>query len=369
MNEKEIHELIDKVPTFEGSKPIYNPMETFVKYVSQKEICHTSILAELLNPFGQHGLGRSFLDAFLKEIECDETFEDVTIRTEMPVRRILTDGSGPRRIDICIINNHNNDVVIIENKLNNAKEQYRQLEDYEAGSNDKGFNVVKTVCLQGSNFNNIGADINLSIMDLARLLENACGNSCELQSYITLLKNMGYKEKMNEEVEKLLSLNNDTKDTKDNPFAKVRDISRLFYNDEVSEYCFNEIMSSLEKLNKDCLKLIFQKNGPKYFNNERYTSLYIWDQYGCEKGRNSGYRIELWFFDYSRFEIWIKGNSKSKRNLNIDDYVLDKRWNDYYGYKDGVVFFHFPDKEEWKTTMIDKIWNLIKELYSDMIKP
>lgn len=32
-------------------------------------------------------------------------------------------------------------------------------------------------------------------MELANLLENACGNSCELQSYITLLKNMGYKEK------------------------------------------------------------------------------------------------------------------------------------------------------------------------------
>lgn len=366
MNEKEIHELIDKVPTFEGSKPIYNPMETFVKYVSQKEICHSSILADLLNPLGRHGLGRSFLDVFLKEIGC-ESFKDVTIRTEMPVLRILTDGYGPRRIDICIINN--NDVVIIENKLNNAQEQQCQLADYKAGLKHEGFNVVKTVCLQGSNLNDIGADIDLSIMHLASLLDKVCGNCFELKSYITLLKNMGYKEKMNEEVEKLLSLNNDTKDTKDNPFAKVRDISRLFYNDEVSEYCFNEIMSSLEKLNKDCLKLIFQKNGPKYFNNERYTSLYIWDQYGYEKGQNSGYWIELWFFDYSRFEIWIKGNSKSKRNLNIDDYVLDKRWNDYYRYKDGVVFFHFPDKEEWKTTMIDKIWNLIKELYSDMIKP
>lgn len=338
-------------------------METFVKYVSQKEICHSSILAELLNPLGRHGLERSFLDAFLKEIECDETFEDVTIRTEMPVRRILTDGSGPRRIDICIINNHNNDVVIIENKLNNAKEQYRQLEDYEAGSNDKGFNVVKTVCLQGSNFNNIGADINLSIMDLASLLENACGNSCELQSYITLLKNMGYKEKMNEEVEKLLSLNNDTKD---NPFAKVRDISRLFYNDEVSEYCFNEIMSSLEKLNKDCLKLIFQRKDPGYFNNERCTFLQIWNQYGYDKGSNSGYWIELWFCDYSRFEIWIKGNSEICPN--IDDYVHDERWKGFYRYKDGVVTFPFPCND-WNTTMIDEIWKLIKKLYSDMIKP
>lgn len=360
MNEKEILELIAKVPAFEGSKPIYNPMETFVKYVSQKEICHSSILAELLNPLGRHGLERSFLDAFLKEIECDETFEDVTIRTEMPVRRMLTDGSGPRRIDICIINNHNKDVVIIENKLNNAQEQQCQLADYKAGLKHNGFNVVKTVCLQGSNFNDIGADKNLSIMELANLLENACGNSCELQSYITLLKNMGYKEKMNEEVEKLLSLNNDTKDPKDSPFAKVRNISRLFYNDEVSEYCFDEIRSSLENMNKDFLELNFSRKDNGYFNNERCTSLQIWN-----KGSNSGYWIELWFFDYSRFEIWIKGNSKSKRNLN--DYVLDKRWNDYYRHKDGVVLFQFPGKE-WKTTMIDKIWNLIKELYSDTIK-
>lgn len=89
MNEKEICELMDKIPTFEGSKSIYNPMETFVECVSQKEICHSSILADLLNPLGRHGLGRSFLDVFLKEIGC-ESFKDVTIRTEMPVLRILT---------------------------------------------------------------------------------------------------------------------------------------------------------------------------------------------------------------------------------------------------------------------------------------
>ncbi|OXL43242.1 hypothetical protein CFT61_12375 [Segatella copri] len=356
MNEKEICELMDKIPTFEGSKSIYNPMETFVEYVSQKEICHSSILAELLNPLGRHGLGRSFLDAFLKEIECNETFEDVTIQTEMPVQRILTDGSGPRRIDICIINNYNNDVVIIENKLNNAKEQYRQLEDYEAGSNYKGFNVVKTVCLQGSNPNDIGADIDLSIMHLAELLDKVCGNCFELKSYITLLKNMGLKEKMNEEVKKLLSLDNET-------FDKVRDLSRLFYNDEVSEYCFNEIRSSLENMNKGFLELIFSRKDNRYFDNERSTSLQIWNQDGRKEGLNSGCWIELWFFDYSRFEIWIKGNSENCSN--IDDYVLDKRWNDYYRYKDGVKSFPFPGKE-WKTTMIGEISELIKKLYTSI---
>lgn len=356
MNEKEICELMDKIPTFEGSKSIYNPMETFVEYVSQKEICHSSILAELLNPLGRHGLGRSFLDAFLKEIECNETFEDVTIQTEMPVQRILTDGSGPRRIDICIINNYNNDVVIIENKLNNAKEQYRQLEDYEAGSNYKGFNVVKTVCLQGSNPNDIGADIDLSIMHLAELLDKVCGNCFELKSYITLLKNMGLKEKMNEEVKKLLSLDNET-------FDKVRDLSRLFYNDEVSEYCFNEIRSSLENMNKGFLELIFSRKDNRYFDNERCTFLQIWNQNGDEKGQNSGYWIELWFCDYSRFEIWIKGNSSN--NLKIFDYVPDKRWKGFYRYKDGVKSFPFPGKE-WKTTMIGEICELIKKLYTSI---
>ena len=352
MNEKEILELIDKVPAFEGSKPIYNPMETFVKYVSQKEICHSSILADLLNPFGQHGLGRSFLDAFLEKIKC-ESFQDVTIQTEMPVLRILTDGSGPRRIDICIINNHNKDVVIIENKLNNAQEQQCQLADYKAGLKHKGFNVVKTVCLQGSNFNDIGADIDLSIMDLANLLNEVCGNCFELKSYITLLKNMGYKEKMNEKVKKLLYLDNET-------FDKVRNLSRLFYNDEVSEYCFNEIVSKMKEKSKDDLELSFSKK-------RRY--LQIWNEEGYKNGANCGYWIELWFRDYDRFEIWIRCDSENE--LKLKGYVQDETDRDYYKHRNGVKSFPFPG-DNWNTTMttvIDEIWNLIKELYSDMIKP
>lgn len=351
MNEKEILELIDKVPAFEGSKPIYNPMETFVKYVSQKEICHSSILADLLNPFGQHGLGRSFLDAFLEKIKC-ESFQDVTIQTEMPVLRILTDGSGPRRIDICIINNHNKDVVIIENKLNNAQEQQCQLADYKAGLKHKGFNVVKTVCLQGSNFNDIGADIDLSIMDLANLLNEVCGNCFELKSYITLLKNMGYKEKMNEKVKKLLYLDNET-------FDKVRNLSRLFYNDEVSEYCFNEIVSKMKEKSKDDLELSFSKK-------RRY--LQIWNEEGYKNGANCGYWIELWFRDYDRFEIWIRCDSENE--LKLKGYVQDETDRDYYKHRNGVKSFPFPG-DAWNTTMntmIEEIWNLIKEMYSDMIK-
>ena len=353
MNENEICELMDKIPTFEGSKPIYNPMETFVEYVSQKEICHSSILADLLNPLGRHGLEGSFRDAFLEKIECG-SFKDITIRTEMPVPRILTDGSGPRRIDICIINNHSKkDVVIIENKLNNAQEQQCQLADYKEGLKHKGFNVVKTVCLQGSNFNDIGADKNLSIMELANLLEKACGNCLELKSYITLLKNMGHKEKMKEEVKELFSLDNKI-------LSKVRDLSRLFYDDEVSEYYFNEIVSKLKEKSKDDLEVSFSKK-------RRY--LQIWNDEGYKNGTNYGYWIELWFRDYDRFEIWIRCDSENE--LKLKGYVQDETGRDYYKYRSGVKSFPFPG-DDWNTTMttvIDEIWKLIKELYSDMIKP
>ena len=244
-------------------------------------------------------------------------------------------------------------MVIIENKLNNAQEQQCQLADYKAGLKHNGFNVVKTVCLQGSTPNDIGADIDLSIIHLARLLENACGNSCELQSYITLLKNMGYKEKMNKEVEKLLSLDNET-------FDKVRDLSRLFYNDEVSEYCFNEIVSELQEKSKDDLDLSFSKK-------RRY--LQIWNDKGYKNGTNYGYWIELWFHDYDRFEIWIRCDSENE--LKLKGYVQDETDRDYYKHRNGVKSFPFPG-DYWNTTMttvIDEIWNLIKELYSDMIKP
>ena len=104
---------------------------------------------------------------------------------------------------------------------------------------------------------------------------------------------MGYKEKMNKEVEKLLSLDNET-------FDKVRDLSRLFYNDEVSEYCFNEIVSELQEKSKDDLELSFSKK-------RRY--LQIWNDKGYKNGTNYGYWIELWFHDYDRFEIWIRCDS------------------------------------------------------------
>lgn len=73
----------------------------------------------------------------------------------------------------------------------------------------------------------------------------------------------------------------------------------------------------------------------------------------------------MWFRDYDRFEIWIRCDSENE--LNLKDYVQDETERNYYKHRYGVKSFPFPG-EEWKTTMIDEISELIKELYFDMIK-
>ena len=45
---------------FEASTSVYNPMERFADYVSTKEIVHSKIIADLLNPNG----GTSIRDFF-----------------------------------------------------------------------------------------------------------------------------------------------------------------------------------------------------------------------------------------------------------------------------------------------------------------
>lgn len=120
----------------------FNPMEEFTEYVSTKEVVHTKILSELLDPQGSHGLGTSFIFTFLKRF-IDKNISrvnDIKVEKEKSVKRVLTKG-GDRSIDIfieftesiesCQTNSETKkSAIIIENKLNNADYEVLQLEDY-----------------------------------------------------------------------------------------------------------------------------------------------------------------------------------------------------------------------------------------------
>lgn len=343
---EDIEYIYEKLSLRKAVSKQYNPMETFVECVSQKEICHTSILAELLNPKGEHGLRDSFLKIFLQKIGCDNFVKansGIVVKREMAVNRILTEG-GSRRIDICLIQGKN--AIIIENKINNAREQYCQIADYKAGLEHLGFDVLKTVCLQGNVYNDIGADINISLIDLASLLERVLQQCDVLKSYIILLRNMGQNNILEEKTKELMKLPVET-------LTKARDISKLFYDDFVSDCCFNEIISKVKQKNGNVKDLCFARK-------RRY--LQIWDEKGYKRGKNCGFWIEIWLRDYERFEIWIRRDTGNELT-GVEDYVEDV--HDYFRLKEGVVQFPFLGKE-WKNELIEKIQELLDKLYSDI---
>lgn len=99
----------------------YNPMETFVEYVSAKEIAHSRIIAELLNPNGSHHMRSRFLQPFLADFcpgYADDDMKGIQVTTERYIP------SNRRKIDIFIEWDCKLGAIIIENKLNEAPDLF-----------------------------------------------------------------------------------------------------------------------------------------------------------------------------------------------------------------------------------------------------
>lgn len=153
MNKTEITELVNEI----GGKiiiprsylPDWNPIEEFIQYVAPKEICHSRILAQFLDPKGKHGDGSIYLSRFLV-VNGIQDFSygtpgiaDAIITTERSI------ASG-RKIDIFIEWTEptgQKRAVIIENKLNGAIYQPNQLEDYRDAIEKEGYVDVKVIAL------------------------------------------------------------------------------------------------------------------------------------------------------------------------------------------------------------------------------
>ncbi len=90
--------------------------------VGEKELSHSKIIAELLNPKGAHGQGDIFLKLFLESIEItDFNIVNAKVRTEVSYYN--------GRLDI-IIENGKQQTIFIENKIW-ATDQPKQLSRYK----------------------------------------------------------------------------------------------------------------------------------------------------------------------------------------------------------------------------------------------
>lgn len=177
----------------------YNPMEEFISYVTPKEIVHSKIIAELLNPNGPHGMGEIFIKAFLQKLGwlLSENSE-VNVKTEYIV-------SGKykthRRIDILVkIHDHEDRAIIIENKLNGAEYQPHQLEDYHYAIQNEGLepNNIKVVCLHLKEETECNSSIHyFTAGKLAQIINEGVNNTQEVFRNPYIIAYSKYLENLN----------------------------------------------------------------------------------------------------------------------------------------------------------------------------
>ena len=192
---------------FEASTSLYNPMERFADYVSKKEIVHSKIIADLLNPKGEHQLGYGFLVMFLQTIGISVETKPAP-SAENPLQNVLvnaesfapTDDSNGR-IDILVTFDYNGKryALIIENKLNDAPDQPRQLERYNEYLSKSGYNESERITVYmprvGDKCDEYPTAKVINATMLAKIIDETLGesispNKAAIQSYSNYLKNI-----------------------------------------------------------------------------------------------------------------------------------------------------------------------------------
>ena len=294
---------------FETSTSVYNPMERFADYVSTKEIVHTKIIADLLNPKGEHQLGYGFLVMFLqtlgfsvktKPAPSDENpLHEVNVKTESFAP---TDDSNGR-IDILVTFDYNGKryALIIENKLNDAPDQPRQLERYNEYLSKSGYNESERITVYmprvGDKCDEYPTAKVINATMLAKIIDETLGesispNKAAIQSYSNYLKN--------------ISMNNIIKDNA----MKLADLSAEdIQNAKAIKDAYDKLPEAFAKDLKDFYD---GNNGFKAEVSSKYPSYcYIWNPKAYGK-------TCLWLaigFDYDSYSFYIVSN-----NVDIEKY-------------------------------------------------
>lgn len=352
-------QIISDIPIVENTDIlVYNPLEVFVDRVHEKEICHTAIITDLLNPYGKHQMGTLFLSSFLNslKINCNDlSLNEIEIKRERKIKSSLPN-MDERSIDIClqIKTGENKYAIIVENKINNADERIEQLLDYKKGLEEEGYKVIKTVCLQGSSRKNIGADINITPKKLSSIWKPLIPDTAYgLKAYLTLLENMDKKTDLLKNANEFLELD-------DNEIKTIRTIALSF--NEIAHPIFIRIINELKKRKELDFKPVRKGlNTGHIYNINRNTCLQLWNEEEYRDGSNRGFWIEVWFYDFNRFEIWIAQDKDSTNDLDLNTYKKSEEHLWYYVDKnvnrilnDGkeAKKFDFPNRDNFEEMII-----------------
>jgi hypothetical protein len=126
--------------------PGFNPF-ILVSDKYQRENFHSDILHSILDPEGAHKEGYRFLEAFIKYLSGFEKGRKIAVSDYRNSKVDKEIG----RIDISIKDNLSKKAIIIENKINNAPDQARQIPRYYDDLVSQGYEVDAVVYLSLNN--------------------------------------------------------------------------------------------------------------------------------------------------------------------------------------------------------------------------
>lgn len=363
-----LQELLSRAKQLRRTEEIsFNPMSEFVPYVSTKEIVHSKIICELLNPHGSHGCEDEFLKSFFEQFLPNLRFEDYSdfnVTLERKVTRVLTEG-GVRSIDILVNFKDScgkNHAIILENKLNHAEFQYLQIEDYIAGLVYEGIKVDHVVILHDRYQHCTASDNSISttllypnqLSDWIKSVNNDNSGIDAYADYLMLLhnKNISYEN---------------SKDMLNLSLQEIKDLYKLkeaFENltDAKNKYILEKVSAKLQPLSVE----------------HTFSKL---DE-GCKL-------FQLWIQeDYKRNDLWVaiyppENPADDEKGTDVYIYSHEERIRDAssianklgyaeVGTGDGYVYFKkshngsrftFFDQQS-REKMLQEIVRILKELHN-----
>ena len=341
---EQIDYLRDRGFNFEASTPIYNPIEFFLDKLVQKETAHSKLIADLLNPSGKHGQGNRFLQALLNHLGIEfypnnTDWDNSLVKTEYDIETSLTDSNGKDenlkgRIDIYVripTTNSRNIHLIIENKLNNASFQYKQLEKYYQSIQEKanGNDLITIICLGSTLSDSYSIEPTyITGLEIAQIIESTFTSiprniRDSLKSYTNYLKNNNMND---QNIHNALKLVNNSNEIKFQELKVIKEAfdslpyaySKEFYNKVSSAFSYPSAFSYL-KAEED-----------KYYAG--YVN--VWKEYENKKDKMSWRWLSIGFhMDKAKFFIV---SNKRESDEELKNYVEKgnlKLYSDSQGWK------------------------------------
>lgn len=325
---EKLKEILDKITLAKNAKQATPTISQFTyPRIREKEIMHSEILAYLLDPNQSHGLGDTILSLFMSEklgVNFSKELHNTKVITERGVE-------GKRRIDILLVNG--DEAIIIENKLNDAKDQKNQLSDYISSISEEGYQVISTVYLPYYAYKrpteNVTATI-VTVDDLINILSQTDNTIClEYRNLLNYMNtsNINYMNAL--ELQTTLS---------EQELAKLIDAAAIVNSPDWNASIFNRI--------KDELDLGVNLN---FTNKGSYCQLYM---------NNYNFWVEIYIYG-KKLELWITGETQ---NGPFDLCVRDRKYQfayseqskGYYYYTcDELCNYELPNESQFKTLCND----------------